>query len=590
MSARLEDYAMIGDGETAALVRRNGAIDWLCWPRFDSDACFAALLGEERNGCWKIAPIDESAVITRRYQTDTLVLETDFETGSGAVRVIDFMPMRERHSVVARIVVGLRGTVRLRSSLVLRFNYGAISPWIDFRDDCVVAEIGPDRIVFRAPVPLAGEAGGVEAVFEVQAGRRLAFSLAHGQSSDKAPQAIDAEAALTGTRDYWRDWIGRFTKETEWPDAVRRSLITLRALIYRPSGALVAAPTTSLPEIPGGQSNWDYRFCWLRDATFTLTALLNAGYTDEARTWRDWILRAIAGEPDQMRIMYRVDGARHIPEWTVPWLRGYDWASPVRVGNAASTQHQADVYGEVIDAFHLAARAGIERTERSLAVETAIVEHIGKTWSQPGAGLWESRGEQRHYVYARAMAWAGIDRFIKGAASHDRADAATIERFRALRTTIHAEICREGYHPGLGRFVEYYGGQAIDASLLLLPLIGFLPIDDPRIAATIDAVERELMEGGLVRRQIPTPPNSEATFLACSCWLADCRIMQGDRDAARAIIERVLAIRNDVGLLSEEYDVPGQRLAGNFPQALSHLALVTTILGFSGPVLQRAGG
>ncbi len=590
MSAPIEDYGMIGDGQTAALVCRTGSIDWLCWPRFDSGACFAALLGNEQHGCWTIGPVAAASHITRRYQPDTLILETDFETDNGAIRLIDFMPMRGDNSVIIRIVVGLRGAVEFGCDLRLRFDYGALSPWVKLNGDAAFAECGPDRVILRAPLKLIEQERRITASCVIEAGQRFAFSLSYSSSSQPPPPPIDAEAALHATAAFWREWIGKFTPTSDYTDAVKRSLITLKALIFQPTGGLVAAPTTSLPEIPGGAANWDYRFCWLRDSTFTLTALLNAGYHDEALAWRDWIVRALAGEPDKLRIMYRVDGARHIPEWEIPWLPGHDWASPVRIGNAASTQHQADVYGEVLDAFHLAARAGIEPGARGAEIETAIAHHIERTWTDPGAGLWESRAEQRHYVYARAMAWVGIDRYVKGMAGRGERDSALRKRFERLRSAIHAEVCREGFHSGLGRFVEYYGGQSIDACLLLLPLIGFLPIDDPRITATIDAVECELLEDGFVRRQPAKNPTAEGSFLACSFWLADCRAMQGNQDAARAIIERVLAIRNDLGLLSEEYDVPGRRLIGNFPQALSHLALVNSVLGLSGPTLVRAAG
>lgn len=594
MSRPIEDYGMIGDGQTAALVGRDGSIDWLCMPRFDGNACFSRLLGNEAHGYWKITPAEGVLRTSRRYQPDTLVLETTFETDAGAIQVIDFMPMRVTDTVdcptVVRIVVGLRGRVELCNEVALRFNYGDILPWVILDGDHAVVENGPDRVALHAPVPLERRGGTVLAPGAIAAGERLVFTLTYGLSSQPPAQKVDGEAALRATTEFWHDWIGKFSKPAKYPEAVKRSLITLKALIFQPSGGLVGAATTSLPEIPGGSANWDYRFCWLRDSTFTMTAFLNAGYQDEALAWRDWVLRALAGEPAKLRIMYRVDGSRHIPEWEVPWLPGYEWATPVRIGNAASTQHQADVYGEVIDAFHLASRAGIAPTPRGMTIETGIAEHIEQTWREPGAGLWESRGKQRHYVYSRAMAWAGIDRYLKMAQGRDDVPAATRARFEALRSTIHDEVCREGYHAGLGRFVEYFGGQSIDASLLLLPLIGFLPIDDPRITATIDAVERELMEDGFVRRRIVAKAEPEGTFLACSFWLADCRAMQGNHEGAREIVERVLSIRNDLGLLSEEYDVPGRRLVGNFPQALSHLALVNTVLGLSGPVLARAGG
>ena len=589
MSAPIEDYALIGDGETAALVRRDGSIDWLCWPRFDSDACFASLLGDETNGSWQIAPLSP-ATVTRHYQTDTLVLESLVETEDGAVRIIDLMPMRGHRSVEIRIVEAVRGNVVIRSRLVLRFNYGALAPWTELQAEQLVAGAGAHKVVFRAPVALQSQDGAIDAELTVTPESRFVFTLSYASTNEPVPDALDADEALEATQHFWRDWLGQMTKQPLFPEAVRRSLITLKAMIYRPTGGLVAAPTTSLPESPGQSLNWDYRFCWLRDSTFTLTALLNAGFTDEAREWRDWILRAIAGDPDQMRIMYRIDGDRHIPEWSVDWLVGYDYSQPVRIGNAASCQHQADVYGEVIDAFHLAARAGIERTPHSIQIEIAIAENIAATWSDPGAGLWESRGEQRHYVYARAVCWAGLSRMLKNDAIRAALEPKRLGELEQLVQHMHAEICRDGYHPGLGRFVDYYGGLGIDASLLLLPLVGFLPIDDPRITATIATVEAELMEGGLVRRNPAHGPNPEGSFIACSCWLADCRTMQGDIKGARALIERVLAIRNDVGLLAEEYNVPAQRLAGNFPQALSHLALVTSILNLSGPTLQRAGG
>lgn len=588
----IEDYAMIGDGETAALVGNDGSIDWMCWPRFDSDACFAALLGNAENGRWLIAPTELAAraKVSRRYQDDTLIVETDFETPTGVVRIIDFMPMREQHPSLVRLVVGLQGTVAMRMDFAARFNYGDLSPWVQPCDGGFVGDVGPDQIVLRGPVTMSYDQRHILADFVVETGQRVPFVLRYGSSDAGLPPPIDAETALRETQAYWRDWIGRFDKPTDWPEAVKRSLITLKALIYKPTGGLIAAATTSLPEKPGGKLNWDYRFSWIRDATFTLDALLNAGFKDEAVAWRDWMLRAVAGEPDKMRIMYRVDGARHIPEFEVEWLDGYHHAKPVRIGNAASTQHQADVYGELIDAVHLASRAGISRTPRIVAVETQIVEHIEKTWQKPGAGLWESRGERRHYVYSRAMAWVGVDRFLRAGETRDYAGAERVARWEVLRDTIHAEVCQSGFHPGLGHFVEYYGGQTIDACLLLLPLIGFLPIDDPRITATIKAVERELTEDGFVRRKRPEGEVSEGSFIACTLWLADCQNMQGRTTEARQTLERVLAIRNDLGLLSEEYDVPGRHLAGNFPQALSHLALVTTALGLSGPVLQRGGG
>ena len=590
MTARIEDYALLGDGETAALVDRRASIDWLCWPRFDSDACFASLLGNAEHGRWQIAPRDDAAAAARRYQPDTLVLETDFTTDTGGVRVTDFMPMRSAAPTLVRIVTGLRGEVAMRMDLCLRFDYGLMPPWTEPVEGGFTAKVGPDLVVLRAAVPVEVERHSAHAAFSVAAGQRLAFVLSYGASTDEPPGQVDAERALAETQAFWRTWIGKFDKPTDWPDAVRRSLITLKALVHRPSGGLIAAPTTSLPEQPGGSSNWDYRYCWLRDATFTLSALLNAGYEEEARGWQAWILRAIAGSPDRLRIMYRVDGARRLDERTIDWLPGFRSASPVREGNLAAGQHQVDVYGELLDALDLAARAGIESGEQCAHVQQAVMAELERVWDSAGQGLWESRGQPRHYTYSRAMAWVGVDRFLRSAAAGRGVEAATLQRFARLRDQIHQDVCRNGFDDGLGHFVQHYGGQELDASLLLLPIVGFLPADDPRIAATVAAIERDLMQDGLVRRTRAEGPNPEGAFLACSFWLADCQSMQGRAADARRTFERVLAVRNDLGLLSEEYNVPGRHLAGNFPQALSHLGLVTTGLSLSGPVLTRGGG
>jgi GH15 family glucan-1,4-alpha-glucosidase len=595
MSSPIEDYALIGDGQTAALVNRSGSVDWLCWPRFDSDSCFAALLGAPEHGCWQLSPKAAVRATTRRYQTDTLIIETDFETDDGAVRLIDFMPERETFSSLVRIVVGLRGSVKMRSDLRMRFDYGALPPWCEQTDDGIVARVGPDLIVLRAEVPVAVHENRQISEFTVSVGERVAFVLSHGSSADGVPGPIDVEKALSVAQTFWRAWIGRFDNtRTKWPAPVRRSLITLKALIYRPSGGLVAAPTTSLPEAPGGAMNWDYRYCWLRDATFTVGALLNAGYLGEARAWRDWLLRAVAGTPGRTRIMYRVDGARHLTEWTVDSLPGYRNANPVRVGNAASTQHQVDVFGEVLDCLSLARKGGLDSTRQEKVAQAKIVDHLAKVWNTEGSGVWESRGDPRHYTYSKAMAWVGVDRVLRFLHSEDGstdADPATVERLTMLRQTIHDEVCREGWNAGLGTFTQYYGGQEIDASLLLLPLVGFLPADEPRMAATIETIRRELTEEGLVRRTRAEPgKTAEGAFLACSCWMADCLSLQGRREEAHEQFERVLAVCNDVGLLSEEYNVPGKHLAGNFPQALTHLAVVNTALGLSGPVLHRGGG
>ena len=593
MSLPIEDYALIGDGETAALVGRNGSIDWLCWPRFDNDACFAALLGTPENGCWRLSPDAQVIAVHRRYQIDTLIIETDLETQDGAVRLIDFMPERRGSSSIVRIVVGLRGSVVMQSELKLRFDYGSLPPWCEATQDGVVARVGPDIVVLRAPVSLNVELGCQSAEFSVTAGQRRAFVLTYGPAMQPVPAPIDAEKALAATQTYWREWIGRFDDaKTNWPGAVRRSLITLRAMIYRPSGGLVAAPTTSLPEAPGGKMNWDYRYCWLRDATFTVGAFLNAGFHEEAKAWRDWLLRAIAGTPARMRIMYRVDGSRHLSEWTVDTLPGYRYASPVRVGNAASTQHQIDVYGEVLDCLSLARKGGLAVSKQEEVAQLSIVEHLEKVWDTAGSGVWESRAQPRQYTYSKAMAWVGVDRVLRFLQAQEGGDenAKKIEHLTALRSSMHEEICREGWNSGLGTFTQYYGGHEIDASLLLMPLVGFLPPDDPRMRATVETIRRELTEGGLVRREkTEAGKTPEGAFLACSCWMADCLALEGRDAEAREQFERVLALANDVGLLSEEYDVPGKCLTGNFPQALTHLAVVNTALSLSGPTLSRGG-
>jgi GH15 family glucan-1,4-alpha-glucosidase len=590
MSTPLEDYAMIGDGQSAALVCKSGSIDWLCWPRFDSDACFAALLGGSQNGHWRLAPRDARAQITRRYREDTLILETDFSSKSGAVRIIDFMPTREDAPALVRVVTGLQGSAEMELILRLRFGYGAVPPWIELGEGRMVGKVGPDMIVLDADAPLSRNRHDVFADFAIGEGQQRAFVLRFAPSHCDTPGRFDAQRALTETQTRWRDWIARFKKPTHWPDAVKRSLIVLKALIDARTGGIVAAPTTSLPEVAGGEMNWDYRYCWLRDATFTVTALLNAGYSAEAQAWRDWILRTIAGTPEHIQVMYRLDGGRRVNEWTVPWLSGYRRSTPVRVGNAAAHQNQTDVYGELVDVMDLASQAGIERDAHSIAVEQAIVERIERVWREADHGIWEHRGEPRHYVYSQVMAWVAIDRFLRSKAAVGHAGHDLVRRMAALRAEIHREVCQEGFDSRLNSFVQYYGGQDIDASLLLIPAVGFLPAGDVRMAATVERIERELIEDGLVYRSSNSKRQSQGAFLACSCWLADCRQLQGRYTAARETFERFLAVRNDLGLLSEQYNLPGRRLTGNFPQALSHLALVTTALGLSGPVLQRGAG
>jgi GH15 family glucan-1,4-alpha-glucosidase len=581
---------LIGDGQTAALVNRDGSIDWLCWPRFDSDACFCALLGAPENGRWLMAPKSNRRSIQRRYQEDTLVLETDTTTDSGVVRVIDFMPIRQGDlSSVVRVVVGLSGSVAMRMELRLRFDYGLQPPWCEqTAQGEIIATIGPDQVTLTSPTQLGVKEEGAVADFVVTEGQRHIFVLSYAPSDQPAPKNIDPERALEETRAYWRNWIaGLDASRTPWPGIVKRSLITLRAMAHFKTGGMVAAPTAGLPEMPGGPLNWDYRYCWLRDSTFTLGALSNAGFRDEAEAWRDWLLRAVGGSPDKMRIMYRVDGSRHLDEWVVDSLPGYRGAKPVRIGNAASTQHQVDVYGEVLDCLSFARRAGLAVTPQQAEVEARIVDHLAKVWRTPGSGVWESRSEERQYTYSKVMAWVGVDRVLRdGGLSADRRT-----ELEALRQTIHDDVCREAWNPGLGTFTQSYGNQAVDASLLLVPLVGFLPANDPRVAATIARIGDELSEGGLIRREkAKVDGPNEGAFLACSFWMADCLALQGRHDEAVAQFERVIALANDVGLLSEQYNTPARHLAGNFPQALTHLALVNTALGLSGPVLNRAGG
>jgi len=590
MSNLIEEYGLIGDGETAALVHRDGSVDWLCLPRFDSDACFAALLGTAENGRWKLAPV-EPARASRRYLQDTLVLETDFEADTGAVRLTDFMPIRnKKNPALIRIVQGLRGRVSVCSEMRLRLDYGSVQPWLEVQGARALAKVGPDLAVLYAPADLRCAGSVVVCDLEVSERDKFAFTLIYGSSVEPEPPPIDAEKALSEVQEYWREWISRFGKHTEWPAAVRRSLITLKAMIHRPTGGVIAAPTTSLPERSGNDFNWDYRYCWIRDASFTLMALIDAGYASEAKEWRDWLLRAVAGAPEKMRIVYRVDGSRRLEEWTATWLPGYRWTNPVRIGNSAASQRQLDIFGELMACIYIAAKAGIQRSEQEERLIDGIVQHIQAVWRLPDHGLWELRGNPRHYVYSKVSAWVAIDRYVRHREDDGSHDDTRLRRMRKLRHEMHDEICREGYDRGLGTFVEYYGAESLDASLLLLPLVGFLPIEDDRISHTIDAIERELAVDGLIHRRHPLHQLQQGAFLACNCWLAECRMMQGRREAARKVFERVLAVANGLGLLAEEYDVRAKRLAGNFPQALSHVALVRTALRFSAPITERGEG
>jgi len=584
----IEDYGMIGDGQTAALVHRNGSVDWLCWPRFDSDACFAALLGTRSHGCWKLAPAGSSTSCGRRYRADTLILETDFEVPTGRVRLIDFMPIHDGACAVIRIVLGLAGRVEVRSELDLRFDYGSLRPALEVGDDRAVAFVGPDLVVLHSPAKLSRQGSCILGEVEVREGEQVAFCLRYGSATALPPPPLAASAALHATEDYWRGWIAKFEIETQWPEAVRRSLLTLKAMIFRASGGIIAAPTTSLPEAQGSHLNWDYRYCWLRDATFTLSALLEAGYRDEAKAFRDWLLRAAGAEPEKIRIMYRVDGSRRLEEWTASWLPGYAGAGPVRIGNAAASQRQLDVYGELLNSIAAGANAGIAPTERESELITAVVDHVARVWDQPDHGLWELRGDSRHYTYSKVSAWAAVDRFVSCADLHRAADRQFLQQMAALRDRMHREICQKAFDRKRETFVEYYGADEVDASLLNLPLLGFLPVTDERIRNTIAAIERDLVHAGYVHRR-SSGATRQGAFLACSGWLAECQLMQGRRAEAERTFEHLLHARNELGLLAEEFNVRDRRLAGNFPQGLSHLALVRAALRLEESASDRSG-
>jgi GH15 family glucan-1,4-alpha-glucosidase len=580
VSTPLEDYALIGDCETAALVSRAGSIDWLCWPRFDSGACFAALLGTPEHGRWLVKAADPKSRSTRRYRPGTLILETSIETPDGAVTVIDFMPLRGQNSDIVRLVRGDRGRVVMHTELVLRFDYGRTVPWVNRLPDGTFRAIaGPDMVVMHTPVDLHGEDLKTVATFEVTAGTTIPLVLTHGPSHLPPPDAIDADASLAATEEYWTEWTSHCQSKGEWADAVTRSMITLKALTYTPTGGIVAAPTTSLPEQFGGIRNWDYRYCWLRDATLTLLALMNAGYYDEAQSWRDWLLRAAAGSPSQLHIMYGLAGERHLPELEISWLPGYESSTPVRIGNAAHDQLQLDVFGEVLDTMHHARRGGLKTRDFDWAFQRAVLEHLEQIWDRPDQGMWEIRGEPRHFTYSKVMAWVGLDRGIR--AIEEAGLEGPLDRWRATRQRIHDEVCACGFDRELGSFLQSYGSKELDASLLLLPTTGFLPPTDPRVVGTIEAIERRLFIDGFVLRYDTHSgsdglPPGEGAFLACSFWLADALLLIGRADDARQLFERLLSLRNDVGLLAEEYDTNARRLLGNFPQAFSHIALVNS--------------
>ena len=585
MPSRIEDYALIGDCQTAALVARDGSIDWLCLPRFDSGACFAALLGGPEHGRWKVAPAGEVRKVRRRYRDGTLVLETEFETDDGVVAVIDFMPRRSERPDLVRIVEGRRGTVPVRMELILRFDYGSIVPWVRRYDGGISAIAGPDAVEVRGP-GLRGE--GLETVADlvVAEGQRVPFVLTWHRSYQEPPAPIDPEEALGETESWWREWSDRCVEVHPWREAVVRSLITLKAMTYAPTGGIVAAATTSLPEQIGGSRNWDYRFCWLRDASFTLSALLRAGYLDEARDWREWLLRAVAGDPAKLQIMYGIRGERRLTEMELPWLPGYEGSAPVRIGNAASEQLQLDVYGELAGALFQATEAGLKPSEDGWQrVATPLYDFLESHWQEPDDGIWEVRGPRKQYTHSKVMAWVALDRAVR-IIEQFHMDG-PVDRWRATRDAIHDQACRLGFDPKLGAFVQSYGSDRLDASLLMIPLVGFLPVTDPRVAGTVAAIERDLTVDGLVVRYRSDPdadglPPGEGTFLPCSFWLADNLALLGRHDDARRLFEHLLSLRNDVGLLSEEYDTKAGRLVGNFPQAFSHISLVNTAFSLSG--------
>ena len=593
--ALIEDYGLIGDLQTAALVSRHGCIDWLCFPRFDSGACFAALLGDEENGRWSLQPASGITSTERRYRGDTLVLETELACDEGVVRLIDFMPPRGEAPDVVRIVEGVEGTVPMKMRLSIRFDYGSIVPWVRRRDEGVHAVAGPDALFLATPVDLVGRNLHTEADFDVAPGDRVPFVLTWYPSNRPSPERVDAEQALVDTESFWREWVTDCAHVGRFREPLVRSLVTLKALTYAPTGGIVAAATTSLPEALGGVRNWDYRYCWLRDATLTLLALVRAGYEDEARAWRDWLLRAIAGRPGEVQIMYGIAGERRLTELELDRLDGYEGARPVRIGNAASGQLQLDVYGEVADALYHARQAGIGASPDAWALSKKLLEWLEDGWRQPDEGIWEVRGPRRHFVHSKVMAWVAFDRAIR--MIEEDGLGGPVDRWRALREEIHDEVCREGLSEKLGAFTQSYGLDRLDASLLMIPLVGFLPADDERVVATVAAIERELVEDGLVTRyradeentDVDGLPPGEATFLPCSFWLVQVYALQGRLDEAEKLFERLIGLRNDLGLLSEEYDVKAERLVGNFPQAFTHLTLVDAALTLDEGWCRRAG-
>ena len=594
MAARIEDYAIIGDCRTAALVSRDGSIDWFCCPRFDSDACFAALLGTPEHGRWSIAPV-APARVTRRYRPNTLVLETHFETRDGAAMLVDFMPLRSGNPAIVRLVIGTRGQVAMSTELILRFGYGAIVPWVTRLENGALRAIaGPEMMIVHTPVHLRGENMTTVGEFTINQGDTIPFVLSFLQSHRPLHEPLDPTTALNETETFWREWAAKCRPAGPWTEAVVRSVITLKALTYAPTGGMVAAPTTSLPEQLGGERNWDYRFCWLRDATLVLLGAMNAGYYEEAQAWRDWLLRAVAGSPDQLQIMYGIGGERRLTEWVAPWLPGYENSAPVRIGNAAHSQLQLDVFGEIMDVHHQARRRGLSTNVSGWGAQLAFLEHLQEIWREPDEGIWEVRGTPQQFTHSKVMAWVAFDRAIKSAETFGL--EGPLDEWRKLRDEICEEVCTKGFDPELGTFVQFYGAKHLDASLLLIPSVGFLPVTDPRMEGTIAAIERRLLRNGFVMRYDTDEtddglPPGEGAFLACSFWLVDVFILQNRLADAERLFRRLVALRNDLGLLSEEYDPQAKRLVGNFPQAFSHMALVSSAYNLTRserPVEERA--
>ena len=585
---KIEDYAFLSDTQTGALVSRDGCVDWLCFPRFDSGACFASLLGTRDNGHWRFWPKEKIDRTNRRYRGETLILETEIETKSGAVRLIDFMPPRGENPDLIRIVEGIRGEVAMQMELIIRFDYGRTIPWVRTAHGGLEAIAGPNGLILRTPVKTWGKDLTTVAEFNVSKGDRVPFVLTWFASHSKPPRAIHADHALRDTERYWKKWANRCHRKTPWDDAVVRSLVTLKGLTYAPTGGIVAAATTSLPEEIGGVRNWDYRYCWLRDATFLLLGLMRLGFVDEARSWREWLLRAIAGSASQMQIMYGVDGDRRLEEYEIPWLSGYEKSKPVRVGNAASEQFQLDVFGEVLDAMYQTHRSGIETDDAEWRLLVQLMKFLESSWDKPDNGIWEVRGGRKHFTHSKMMAWLAFDRAVKLVETCNCAAGENLERWQKIRDEIHTEVCQRGYNSDKKAFTQFYGTDALDASLLMMPLIGFLPATDERVRNTIEAIQRELLHDGFVLRYRPEEegvdglPGREGVFLPCSFWLVDCLYLIGRKKDARELFERLLNVRNDLGLLAEEYDPKSKRQLGNFPQAFSHVALVNAALFLSG--------